>query len=83
MLETIRFEFGLSGTTMTIPSQLSGKAFEMATKVLPKNTITLELAQILITDSHSSSKEAHDLFGLEGKCLEDFLPDIVESLKKR
>jgi hypothetical protein len=55
----------------------------MATKVLPKNTITLELAQILITDSHSSSKEAHDLFGLEGKCLEDFLPDIVESLKKR
>lgn len=83
MLESIRFEFGLSGTTMTIPSQLSGKAFEMATKVLPKNTITLELAQILITDSHSSSKEAHDLFGLEGKCLEDYLPDIVESLKKR
>ena len=38
MLEAIRFEFGLSGTTMTIPSQLSGKAFEMATKVLPKNT---------------------------------------------
>ncbi len=82
MLETIRFEFGLSGTTMTIPSQLSGKAFEMATKVLPKNTITLELAQILIADSFSSSQDAHDLFDLEGRHLEDYLHDIVANLRK-
>lgn len=83
MLESIREEFGLSGATMTIPSQLSGKAFEMATKILPKNTITLELAQILITDSFSSSAEAHDLFELEGRNLEDYLHDIVISLQKR
>jgi uncharacterized protein YbjT (DUF2867 family) len=83
MLESIREEFGLSGATMTIPSQLSGKAFEMATKILPKNTITLELAQILITDSFSSSIEAHDLFALEGRNLEDYLHDIVLSLQKR
>lgn len=83
MLEEIRDEFGLGGPIMTIPTHLSARAFEMATKLLPKNTITLELAHILAADSTSDSKEARSLFKLKGRFLGDYLPDIVNGLKDK
>lgn len=82
LLEEIRDEFGLGGPIMTIPTHLSARAFEMATKILPRNTITLELAHILAADSTSDSREARSLFKLKGRYLEDYLPEIVNGMKE-
>lgn len=83
MLEEIRDEFGLGGPILTIPTHVSARAFEMATRLLPKNTITLELAHILAADSTSDSKEARQLFKLKGRYLEDYLTDIVKGLSEK
>ncbi|MBX9673423.1 MAG: NAD(P)H-binding protein [Candidatus Obscuribacterales bacterium] len=82
----LRQELGLTDNTMTIPSQLSGKAFEMATKVLPKNTMSLELAQILIADSiatESAKEKVSNTFTLRGDSMDVHLDEIVESLKAK
>ena len=84
LLSAVRDELGLSDRVMTIPSQLSGKVFDMVTRGLPKNTIDLELAQILIADSCADSgsggMHARDLFGGSKVPLSDCLPAIAETL---
>jgi uncharacterized protein YbjT (DUF2867 family) len=80
LLEMTRDEFGVGGSVMTIPSQLSGKVFDMLKSAMPKNTLNLELAQLLIADSFSESTEAHDFFGLSENHLEDYLGAIVEGM---
>jgi NADH dehydrogenase len=86
LLGLLREELGLSMNTMTIPSQFSGKAFELATRVLPKNSVSLELAQILIADSvadPASCAEAKELFGLSDISIVDHLYEIARSLEAK
>ncbi len=80
LLQEVREEMELSTKVMTIPSQLSGKVFDMVSKGLPKNSIDLELAQILIADSAGSAEPAKTLFGANKVPLTDCLPTIAESL---
>ncbi|MBU6450757.1 MAG: NAD(P)H-binding protein [Cyanobacteria bacterium REEB67] len=84
LLEEVRDALGLSERVMTVPSQLSGKVFDLVSKGLPKNTIDLELAQILIADSCALDGQggalAKQLFGPTKVPLGDCLPTIAESL---
>jgi uncharacterized protein YbjT (DUF2867 family) len=84
LLQEVRESLGLSDRVMTIPSQLSGKVFDLVTRGLPKNTIDLELAQILIADSCSggsaASIHARQLFGGSKVPLSDCLPAIADTL---
>lgn len=68
---------------MTIPSQLSGKVFDMVKNIMPKNTLNLELAQLLIADSFAEDESAREYFELSNIALEDHLPAIVETLKEK
>ena len=87
LLQEVRETMGLSERVMTIPSQLSGKVFDMVARGLPKNTIDLELAQILIADScatdSGSNVLAESLFGPTRVPLSDCLPTIAESLTRK
>ncbi|MBS1996276.1 MAG: hypothetical protein JSS86_08200, partial [Cyanobacteria bacterium SZAS LIN-2] len=83
LLQEVRDALELSDRVMTIPSQLSGKVFDMVAKGLPKNTIDLELAQILIADSAGSGALAKSLFGAPKVPLSDCLPAIAEGLKAK
>jgi NADH dehydrogenase len=80
LLQEVREALELSDKVMTIPSQLSGKVFDMVSRGLPKNTIDLELAQILIADSTGSKEPGKTLFGPTKVPLHDCLPTIAESL---
>lgn len=80
LLQEVRGALGLSDKVMTIPSQLSGKVFDMVARALPKNSIDLELAQILVADSAGSGELAKTLFGSTKVPLKDCLPTIAESL---
>jgi len=80
LLQEVRDALGLSDRTMTVPSQLSGKVFDMVAKHLPKNTIDLELAQILIADSAGNGTLAKQLFGAPKVPLSDCLPAIADGL---
>jgi uncharacterized protein YbjT (DUF2867 family) len=80
LLLEVRDALGLSSKVMTIPSQLSGKVFDMVARALPKNSIDLELAQILIADSSGNGELAKSLFGATKVPLRDCLPTIAESL---
>ena len=83
LLHAVREALGLSDKTMTIPSQLSGKVFDMVARGLPKNSIDLELAQILIADSAGSADVAKSLFGPTKVPLKDCLPTIAASLQAK
>ncbi len=83
LLQMVRDEFDLSGGVMTIPSQLSGKVFDMVKNIMPKNTLNLELAQLLIADSFAEDESAREYFELSNIALEDHLPAIVETLKEK
>ena len=77
----VRDEFGIAGSVMTLPSQLSGRVFDMVKNVLPKNTLNLELAHLLIADSFSEDNRARDFFQLSDTYIEDYLPTIVETIQ--
>jgi NADH dehydrogenase len=80
LLQEVRDALGLSEKVMTIPSQLSGKVFDMVAHALPKNSLDLELAQILAADSTGSGEVAKSLFGATRVPLKDCLPTIADSL---
>lgn len=85
LLQMVRDEFGIEGSVMTLPSQLSGRVFEMAKNAMPKNTFNLELAQLLIADSYAVTDEASSMFELSDVTIESKLQSIVDTLmdKKR
>lgn len=82
LLQMVRDEFGIGGSVVTLPSQLSGNLFEMIKRVMPKNTFNLELAQLLIADSFAESDNSAGYFELSNEPLEHRLPDIVDALMK-
>jgi len=81
LLQMVRDEFGIAGSVMTLPSQLSGRVFDMVKNVLPKNTLNLELAHLLIADSFSEDNRARDFYQLSDTYIEDYLPTIVETIQ--
>lgn len=81
LLEMARKSLGIGGVTMNIPSQLSGKTFDILTKALPRSILTNDLAGLMSDDSCSTQKEMLENFQIRNVSLRQYLPQIVQTLE--
>ncbi len=82
LLETARKQLGLGGSTMNIPSKLSGFTFDVVAKALPNGLITNDLAGLMSEESCGSPDSMLENFDVKYVSLEEYLPKIVESMQR-
>ncbi len=81
LIEMFREGAGIGGNTINIPSELSGKAFDLLSKALPKKAVDLDLAKIVTSDSVTESNDMVENFEVENKSLEDAFEGIIAGYK--
>jgi len=80
MLEMTRKALGISGPSVNIPSNFSGKTFDMVAKALPRSLLTHDLAGIMGDDVYGSQDEMLANFKVNNVGFEKYFSPIVDSL---
>lgn len=80
LLEMVRDELGLGGSTMNFPPDVSGKTLGMMAKALPNSILNNDLVSLMSDDSCSSQEEMLANFQVQNVSLEQYLPAIIDSL---
>lgn len=80
LLEMVRDELGLGGSTMNFPADVSGKTLGMMAKALPNTILNNDLVSLMGDDSCGSQDEMLANFQVQNVSLQQYLPAIVDSL---
>ena len=80
LLEKVRGELGIGGPTMNIPSNFSGRTFDLVAKALPKSFFSSDFASIFSHDSNGSQDVMLRHFEVRNIALEQYFPKIMESI---
>lgn len=78
LLENVRKGLKISGPTMNISSQMSGKAFDTIARAVPKSLLTEDLIGVMSDDSCGSADVMLNTFEVKYESLEDHMPKILE-----
>ena len=80
LLENVRAELGIKGPTMNIPSEFSGRTFDLVAKALPKSFFSSNFASIFSHDSNGSQDVMLRHFEVRNKTLDEYFMKIMDSM---
>ncbi len=80
LLEMTRRSLGISGPTVNIPSQFSGRTMDVMSKALPKSILTNDLAGMMSDDACSTQEAMLANFKIKNVSMKQYFPLIVEAL---
>jgi len=77
LMEASRKSLGIAGVSMNIPSPTASKAASALSRLLPKNTLSAEVLQLLLSNSITEDNALEDYFKIKPIPLEPNLKKIL------